>query len=138
MADRNALSLAGALVVSTANQARLANAVLHLFKYGWVPQPTSTKADFLAQECDYDNYAPLTIAAWGAPVLLGAAWATYAPTQTFRWAHVADDVGNAVGGYFLVTAAGDLMDYSIFDPAIALQGPGQACVKTPIEITPAG
>lgn len=138
MADQNALSMAGALVQATANQTRMANSVMHLFSYGWTPTPTSTKADFLAHECDYDGYAPLTIAAWGAPVLVGQAWGTFAPTQTFRWTHDTDDVGNQVGGYFLVTSAGDLMDYCIFDPTVPMQGPGQAVVKTPIEVTPAG
>lgn len=138
MADRNALSLAGALVQATANQARMANCVMHLFAYGWVPTPTSVKADFLAHECDYDGYAAQTITAWGAPVLVGQAWGTFAPTQTFRWTFDTDSVGNQVGGYFLVTAGGDLMDYSIFDPSIPMQGPGMATVKTPIEITPAG
>jgi hypothetical protein len=138
MPDQTSLSLAGALVQATANQARMANSVMHLFKVGFNPSASSTLADFLAAECDFDGYAPATIAAWGAPVLAGVAWATYAPTQTFRWTHVADDVGNAVGGHFLVTAAGDLMDFSIYDPSVPAQGPGQAVIKTPIEITPAG
>lgn len=138
MAQINALSLNGAKIIATANQARLANSVLHLFKAPFLPSITTTKADFLAQECDFDGYAPATIAAWGAPVLLGPAWATYAPTQTFRWSLVTDAIGNMVGGWFLVTSGGELMDYAVFDPATPCQGPGQAVVTTPIEITPAG
>jgi hypothetical protein len=138
MPQTNGLSLNGAKVISTANQTRNANSVLHLFKSGFLPSPTTTKAEFLAQECDFDGYSAATIAAWGAPVLLGTAWATYAPTQTFRWALDTDAVGNLVGGYFLVTAGGDLMDYAIFDPPVPVTGPGQAVVTTPIQVTPAG
>ena len=138
MPDVNGLSLAGALVQSTANQARMAACVMHLFKQGFTPTPTTPLSTYLANECDFDGYAPATIAAWAAPVLAGQGYATYAPTQTFRWTHVADDVGNAVGGHFIVTSGGDLMDYAIYDPAIPAQGPGQAVIKTPVEVTPAG
>jgi hypothetical protein len=138
MPDINGLSLAGALVQATANRTRMAASVMHLFKYGWVPTPTSTLADFLAHECDFDGYAPLTIATWALPVLAGQAWATYAPTQTFRWTAGVGNVGNQAGGHFLVTSAGDLMDYSIYDPSIPVQGVGQAVIKTPVEVTPAG
>ena len=138
MPDTNALSEAGALIQSTANQARMAACVMHLFKSSFTPTPTSSLSDYLAAECDFDGYAPLTIATWAAPVLAGAAWATFAPTQTFRWTHVSLDVGNQVGGHFLVTSGGDLMDYSIYDPQIPAQGPGQAVIKTPVEVTPFG
>jgi hypothetical protein len=136
--DASYLSLNGAKIIATANQTRMALSVMHLFKAGWVPTPSSTKADFDAHECDFDGYAPNTITAWAAPVLAGQAWATYAPTQTFRWVHDTDDVGNQVGGHYLVTAGGELIDYSIYDPTIPMQGPGQAVIKTPIEVTPAG
>lgn len=138
MADFNGLSESGALIQSAANKTRMAASVMHLFKYGFIPTPTSTLADFLANECDFDGYAAATIATWGDPVLAGQAWATFAPTQIFRWAHVSADVGNQVGGHFLVTSGGDLMDYSIYDPSIPAQGPGQAVVKTPVEVTPFG
>lgn len=138
MPDVNGLSLAGALIQSSANKTRMAASVLHLFKFGFVPTPTTPLATYLANECDFDGYAPLTIATWNDPVLAGQAWATFAPTQTFRWAHDTDDVGNQVGGHFLVTSGGDLMDYSIYDPSIPMQGTGQAVIKTPVEITPAG
>ena len=64
MPDTNALSEAGALIQSTANQARMAASVMHLFKSSFVPTPTSPLSDYLAAECDFDGYAPLTIATW--------------------------------------------------------------------------
>lgn len=140
MPNFSGLSLNGAKVIATANQARLANSVLHLFKQDPAFNPTITTplADFNAFEADFDGYAAATIAAWGAPVLLGAAWATYAPTQTFRWVLDTDAVGNSIGGWYLVTAGGELMDFGIYDPPLPITGAGQAIIVTPIEITPAG
>lgn len=138
MPNSTALSLNGAKIIATANKTRNANSVLHLFKQGFLPTPASVLADFTAEECDFDGYAAATIAAWGDPVLAGQAWATYAPTQTFRWVLDVDAVGNMVGGWYLVTAGGELIMYGIYDPAIPAQGPGQAVIVTPIQITPAG
>lgn len=138
MPDASYLSLTGAKVEAAAAKTRLANAVLHLFKSGFVPTPTSTLADFLAQEADYDGYAALTIATWADPVLAGAAYGIYAPTQTFRWSHVSADVGNQIGGAFLVTSGGDLYQYTVFDPTRPIMGPDQAIITTPTDIYPAG
>jgi len=132
------LSLSGALVESTANKTRLANSVVHLFKSEFLPSPTSDKAAFLAAEADFDGYAPITIAAWLDPVLFGQGYATPAPTQYFRWEHDTDDVGNSIGGAFVVSAAGDLILYTTFDPFVSVSGPGQAVVTTPIYVSAAG
>lgn len=138
MPDISYLSITGAFVEADAAKTRMANAVCKLFKQGFVPSPTSTKADFEANECDFDGYASKTIATWSTPVLAGTGYMTYAPTQTFAWSHVADDVGNAVGGYWLQTAGGDLISYTAFDPARPAQGPGQAVIVTPVLVFPAG
>lgn len=138
MPDSSALSLSGARIEAVAGKARLANSVLHLFKFGFVPSPTSVLQNFLDNECDFDGYAAKTIATWSDPVLAGASYAIYAPTQTFPWTHVAADVGNAVGGAFLVLAGGDLYQYTIFDPSRPAQGPDQAVITTPTDIYPAG
>lgn len=138
MPDFSFLSLAGAKVEAVAGKTRLANSVLHLFKSGWTPDPTSTLADYLAHECDFDNYAPKTIATWGNPVLAGAAYVIYAPMQTFPWQHVADDVGNQVGGAFLVTSGGELYQATVFDPTRPCQGPDQAVITTPADVYQAG
>jgi hypothetical protein len=138
MPDQSYLALSGALLEAQEAQASLANSVLHLFKSDFTPQPTSTLSDFLTAECDFDGYEPLTITAWEDPVLAGVGWAIYAPTQTFRWSHDTDDVGNIVGGHFLVTAGGVLKDYTSYDPQLAMTGPGMAIIKTPVEVFPAG
>lgn len=138
MPDTNALSLSGALVQATAAQARNANSVISLFKAGFLPSAASVKADFEANECDFDGYAPKTIATWNAPVLAGVGYMTYAPTQTFLWALDTDAIGNMVGGHWIETAAGVLLEYSVYDPAVPMQGAGQAVIKSPLEVYPAG
>lgn len=138
MPDFSALSLSGAKIEALAGQARLAASVLHLFEAGWVPSPTSTLAEFDAHECNFDGYAPLTIALWAAPLLSGSAYVIYAPTQTFRWVFDTEGVGNQVGGAYLVLAAGGLYQYTVFDPTRPAQGPDQAIITQPTDVFPAG
>lgn len=138
MPDTSALSMSGAKLEAEAGVTTLANSVLHAFKSGWVPTPTTQLAEFLSHECDYDGYLPLTIAAWSDPILAGLAYAIIAPTQIFLWEHDTLDVGNAVGGTFLVTAGGDLYQYTTFDPIRGLSGPDQAIITTPTDVYPAG
>lgn len=138
MADSSALSLTGAKVEAAAGKTRLANSVIHLFKAGFVPTPTSVLTDFQAAECDYDGYAPLTIATWHDPVLSGVAYAIYAPTQTFLWTFDTDAIGNQAGGAWIQLSGGELYQYTIFDPTRPIQGPDQAILTTPTDVFPAG
>lgn len=139
MPNTTFLSLTGAAQIAASNKTALAASVLHLFKYdmAFVPSPTTPLADYTANECDFDGYAPATIATWQDPVLFGSGYAVFAPTQIFRWALETDGIGNAVGGWFLVTSGGVLRDVGVFDPPIPAQGAGQAVIVTPLEITPA-
>lgn len=137
MSDQSYLSLAGAKVIALERQTALANVVMHLFQAGFSPTPGNVLADFAAHEATYDGYAAETIATWAAPVLAGVGYAIYAPTQTFRWVF-ATGVGNSIAGYYLVDAAGNLIDYCVFDSPIPMAGPDQAVIKTPVEVIPAG
>lgn len=138
MPDSSALSLTGAKVEAQAGKTRLANSVLHAFKAGFVPTPTTTLAEFAANECDFDGYAPITIATWHDPVLAGVAYAIYAPTQTFLWEFDTLGTGNQVGGTYLVLAGGDQYQYTIFDPTRPCMGPDQAIITAPTDVYPAG
>lgn len=138
MPDSAGLSLVGARTEAVAGKTRLANSVLHLFKAGFTPSPTSILSDFTGQECDYDGYAALTMTTWSDPVLAGVAYVIYAATQTFPWSHVAGDVGNQVGGAYIVLAGGSLYSYIIFDPTRPMQGPDQAVIVQPTDLYPAG
>ena len=137
MPDSSALSLSGAKAEATAGKTRLAASVLHLFKDDFTPTPTSLAADFDEHECDFDGYLAKTIAAWSDPVLAGAAYAIYAPTQTFPWTFAAG-VGNQVGGAYLKLADGTLYQYTIFNPTRPCMGPDQAIISTPTDVYPAG
>lgn len=138
MPDTSALSLNGAKVQATAAQARNANSVLHLFKQGLAPTPTTSLATFLDNECDFAGYSAITIATWNAPFLLGAAWATSAPAQYFRYNSGSGSTNNTVGGWFLVLSGGDLTIYGTFDPARNMSGDGMVVVVEPVEAFVAG
>lgn len=139
MPNQNFLSLTGALQIATANKTALASSVLHLFTYSptFTPSVTTPKSDYEANECNFDGYAPKTITAFEDPVLLGSGYAVFGPPQIFRWEFDTEGIGNAVGGWFLVTSGGVLRDVGVFDPPIPCQGEGQAVIVTPIEVTPA-
>jgi hypothetical protein len=135
MPDTQFLSQAGALLLAQRQQTYLIDSVVHLFQSTFTPAPGNVLADYLAAECDFDGYAPKTIAAWNEIVAAAStAFIVFAPTQTWIWAHVSLDVGNMVGGHFIVSAAGDLVDVVIYDPPIPMQGPFQSVVKTPSEL----
>lgn len=132
------LSQAGSFVIASERQTFLANSVLHLFVFGYTPSPSSTLVEILANECDFDGYAPITIATFGAPALApGSGWMIFSPAETFRWTHVADDVSNTVGGWFLVDSNGDLADVFVYDaPGKPMQGPGQIVQEIVVEVFP--
>lgn len=131
------LSQAGALVQATERQAFLAASEMRLFKFPFQPAPATTLVALLAEECDFDGYAPAAIATWNAPVLApGSGYMIYGPQITFTWAHVADDVGNSVGGYFIIDSNGDLADVVVYGDPKPMTGPGQAVIEVPVEIFP--
>lgn len=139
MADSTFVASSGALDVALLVQTQLVDCTMHLFQASLLPSPTPTTplSDFLAAEATFDGYAAATIAAFSAPVLAGAAWAIYAPTQTFRWTFSAG-VGNTIGGYWIQTAGGDLKDFTIFNPGEVCGSTGQAIIRTPVEVFPWG
>jgi hypothetical protein len=138
MPDRNLLSISGAKADANAAQELLALSTLHLFQSGFAPNVTTPVADFAAAECDFAGYATVALNSWAEPILAGAAFVIYAPTQTFRWVAGGANEGNAVGGYYVLLADGTLYQYGTFDPARAAQGPDQAVVVTPSALFAAG
>lgn len=138
MPDASALSLGGAKIQAAAARARNANSVLHLFKQGFNPTPTSVLQDFLDAECDFSGYSAITITTWLAEFLLGQAWATSALAQYFRYDSGAGSTGNTVAGWFLVLSGGSLTIYGTFNPVRNVQGDGQIVVVEPVEAFVAG
>jgi hypothetical protein len=139
VADSTFVSSQGAYDAALLYQIQLVNCTMHLWQQDLLPSPTpqTTLDQFLAAEATFDGYSPATIASWAAPVLAGNGWTIFAPTQVFRYTFSAGVV-NTILGYFLVTAAGDLKDYTVFNPAEAISGAGQAIIRTPSEFIPWG
>lgn len=138
MPDASYLAMTGAKKEAQAGKTRMAACVARLFQSSFAPNVNSTLADFIAAEADYDGYVALTIATWADPVLAGAGYVIFAPTQTFRWEHDTDDVGNQIGGLFIVLSSGELYQYTVFDPTRPISGPDQAIIVTPSIVFAAG
>lgn len=134
MPQQSAMSLTGCKAIAVLEKAALVNATVHLFKAGFHPSPANVVADYAANECDFDNYAAVTIAAWGDIVLASgnAGYAIQGVLCEFLWAHVADDVQNGVGGWWVQTAAGVLRNYFEFSDSVPMQGPDQSCSFVPV------
>lgn len=118
---------AGCLAKATILQTALAGGKMHLFKDGFVPTVTTTKAELDAQEADFDGYTAggETVAAWLSPLLDPAGGASIeSGTVQFEWAHDTDDVTNLIGGWYYTTAAGQLI-VGTFPVSIPMEGPGQ-------------
>lgn len=132
MPDTTNLSLSGSLDIAGLTAAELANSVLHLFKAGEIsPPPTITTpvGSFTAAECDFSGYASITIAAVGDLALIGNAWSIVV-NERFDPTPAGVTVGNQVGGWYWVTAAGKLIEYGVFEPTRPAQAPGQTIFVT--------
>ncbi len=130
MPDSTSYALTGAEAIVTNMATDFDNAVLHLWQYGELaPSPTTPLADFTAAECDFSGYAAETITDWGAPFLLDASWALESQNR-FDYDSGAGSTGNQVGGWYLVSAGGDLIAFGVYDPSRPAQGDGQVIFTT--------
>lgn len=134
MPQQSAMSLTGCKETATREKTALANATVHLFKSGFHPTPANVRADFVAQECDFDNYAPLTITAWGDIVLAsgGAGYAIQGVLCEYIWAHVSADVGNDVGGWWVELSDTTLKNYFEFAAFVPMRLPDQSVSFVPV------
>jgi len=134
---RQFLSQEGALKEAQLRQTYLVNSVAHLFKASEDFNPTAATplAEYTANECDFDGYVTKTLATWpNITSASGTSYLLYAAQQTWTWVFDTDAVGNMVGGMYIVSAAGLLIDVVVFDTPIAMQGALQAVVQTPSEL----
>lgn len=132
MPDATVLPLSAAQKIASDVATDLANCVLHLFQDGMIsPPPTigTPLSSFTTAECTFTGYAPITIAAIGDLVQLGTAWAIVF-NQRFDPSPSGVTVGNQVGGWYLVSAAGILYEYGTFSPTRPAQAPGNAIFVT--------
>lgn len=132
--QQSAMSLVGCKAIATTEKAALANAIVHLFKSGFHPTPANVLADFNAQECDFDGYVAVTIAAWGDVVLASgnAGYAILGVLCEYLWVLNVDAIQNTVGGWYIETAGGVLRNYFEFAEGVPMQGPDQSTSFVPV------
>ncbi len=128
----NVYPLTGALKFAAQQQTYLALSVLHLFKATFNLTPTVVAADLEAIEADYDGYEPITCTTWNQPYLDPAGGASMQPgTKQFNFASDTGSV-NSIYGWFLESAAGDLLAAGTFDGAIPMVQDGDSVPLNPI------
>lgn len=133
----SATSLVRCNQVAAAQQTEFINAKARLFKSPFAPTPATLRAAFLANECDFDNYAAKVIAAWSDPVLAsGGGWMITGGQLVWIWSTAGPNLGNQVAGIWYETTGGDLIGYTIFDAVVNMTGEGQPCIVDPIQVTP--
>lgn len=138
MATVQRQSIFGAKVTAALKQAALANSVAKLFKSGFLPSVTTPVSAFDAQECDFDDYLPITMVTWNAPSLSSLPGYNI-DSALLRWVCTGDQVvGNEVGGIWFENAAGDLLDFVILDPPVSMMLADQVLEWVPLEFFPAG
>lgn len=116
----------------------LALSVIKLFQSGFVPTPDTLVAAYDAEEATYSTYAPETITAWLDPVAaIGGGWRITAPTEQFDLA-ATPAVGNTIGGYWIESAAGDVVLVTIFDAPTPMSVAGNSIQCNPTIVVPNG
>lgn len=115
------------------------NSVVKLYKSSLVPTPATLVAELDAAEADYDDYAPITIAAWAGPILApGSGYEILSPAILFSTGVTDPVVPNTIGGFWLEDAAGVVRMVGIFDPALPMQIANQGIPLNLLDIFPTG
>jgi len=118
----------GALKIAATVRTFMALSVVHLFKSPLSITPSTTKADLTAAEADYDGYTTKTITAWlpayldpngGASIQSGTEQFDYGPVGT-------PPVTNNVYGFWIESAAGDLIVAGLFDNPVSMAAIGDS------------
>lgn len=131
--------LEGCLTTATAVRTAMASSVMHLFKSTFTPDPSSPLSEYTAAECDFDGYAPITLTAWLAPILApDTGYMINSPLVQFAWEHDTDDIGNTVGGCYIVDAGGKNRIAVIFTAPVPMQQAGQGIPISLVWLFPTG
>lgn len=123
---------------ATERQTAYAASVLHLFKAALVPTSSTTKAEFTADECDFDDYVTKALAAWNAPILApGSGYEIVSPLV--QWACAADQVvSNDVGGCWMEDAGGIVRMCVVFDTPLPMALADQGIPLSLVDFFPTG
>jgi len=128
VADNQLYTQEAAIAKATEIKTALALSKLRLFKDTLVANQFTTKAAMVAAECNFDGYVAggYTLTAWAGPLKATGGGAvitsplvnvTYGPAEE-------PPVTNAVGGWFIEDASGDVRTVGNFDPPRLLQSVG--------------
>lgn len=132
MPDTTVMSLTGAQKSAQLMRTALANSKLRLFKAGaFNPTNATPLAAFDDAEADFSGYTEVTIATFPAEFLFGSGYAL-SSQQRFDYNSGDGSVGNQIGGWYLVSAAGVLVEFGTFDPSRPVQGDGQVVFVTAV------
>lgn len=116
-------------VCAQERQAAYAASQIRLYQSTLVPTETTTLAELIAAECDYDGYVAQALTPWFAPILApGSGYMTASPLVQFAYVDGVPRQSNLVGGAFLVDSGGDLRMVLALSPAeyvtMAINGQG--------------
>lgn len=137
--DTRFLPMVARRALAVREQTALAASTVALFKAPFNPDETNVLADYIAQECDYDNYARIDLTTW--PNLIAAAGNNYlifAQLCVWVWENTGPGVQNQVGGMFVLYSDGTLGPVVVFGDSISMSNPDQSVVKTPAELVSSG
>lgn len=120
MADVQLYTVQAAIAKATNIKTALAVSVLHFFKDTLILSQFTTKAEFEANECDFDGYvgAGYPLAAWTGPLIdpNGGAIIT-SPLVNIAYGPAGDPVvANQVAGWWVEDAAGNVRWSGTYDP----------------------
>lgn len=112
-------SRAGSVALLGLERTALATGKIRLFKAPFVPNPTTTQAEFVAQECGFGGYAAVVLGAWNAVGIDQSGQAQCGSSDAFFQATDAVTPEN-VGGAWLETATAGLYEYCVFPVPIPM------------------
>lgn len=131
--------LAGCLQNATERKTALASSVLHLFKDGFTPNPSTPLSSYTANEADYDSYAPITLTTWNNPILApGSGYMIESPYAQFETGSSDPVTGNMIAGCYVVDAGGKLRMAVVFDQPVPMQLAHQGIPIQLIDLFPTG
>lgn len=125
--------ISGVLDQAATARARLANSKLLLFKSDFIPSFSTTLAEVLAHQADFDGYPAggATLVQWSAPILIpGAGAGISSPEVQFVFNGGGSGQQNLIGGYAVVTADNVLYYVGTFPEPYPFQVPGQGTPLT--------
>lgn len=116
------IPLEAALARAEGQQTINALGTLHAYTDALTPDGSTTKSDYVAAECNFDDYAPITVTAWYDPILAaGQAFLLTMPPQQFSQGATDPVVPNTVRGLYYLSAGGELLYATRFSQDVPIE-----------------